>query len=136
MPLYDGAPLMDPAYIEQYRDLELRHWWWVARRELISRLIQTYCFSGAARPRWLDVGCSTGVLLESIPEIPDKVGVELDEGSRQVGLSRGLDIRSVGIDWNLKALGRFDLVTLCDVLEHVENEAKALAAGLSTRALL
>jgi len=47
---------MDPAYIQQYEDFERRHWWFVARRELIFDWMDRYAPAGNGHePRWLDI---------------------------------------------------------------------------------
>jgi len=122
---------MDPSYSREYEQFELRHWWFVARREIIRQTIHRFAPPSAdgSRPRWLDVGCGTGVLLAACPEIHDKLGLEMDASSVERAREKGLDVRQVDAgDWALERYGRFDLVTLCDVLEHLEDENVAVAA--------
>jgi SAM-dependent methyltransferase len=120
---------MDKDYIQQYEDLELRHWWFVARRELIHDWLTRYVFRDlSSEARWLDVGCGTGVLLDSYPAIRQKMGLELDSTCVQRAHAKGLDVRQSPENWNLAPLGTFDIVTMCDVLEHLSDEAPALDA--------
>jgi SAM-dependent methyltransferase len=132
---------MDPAYTRTYEEFELRHWWFVARREIIRQALHRYALPASPAPshasagqdgqgpRWLDVGCGTGVLLNACPEITDKLGLEVDAASVARAREKGLDVRQVSPgDWALEQYGRFDLVTLCDVLEHLEDEHAALAS--------
>jgi SAM-dependent methyltransferase len=58
-----------------------------------------------------------------------KIGLEMDEGSVQRGKDKGLDIRQIADpnDFNYSAAGRFDLITICDVIEHVEHDERAIA---------
>jgi SAM-dependent methyltransferase len=39
-----------------------------------------------------------------------------------------LDVRRSSAEWDFDSYGRFDLVTLTDVIEHVEDEQRAIAA--------
>lgn len=118
---------MDPSYTEQYEQFELHHWWHIVRRRIIHDAIRRHV-PNHRMARWLDVGCGTGVLLNSVPEIPDRMGLELDSGLVERGRAKGLDIRQTAPDWNFRPYGQFDLITLCDVLEHVEQESDAIDA--------
>lgn len=121
---------MDEHYTQEYEDFERRHWWFVARRGIICQALDHYARLGADHPRWLDIGCGTGVLLDSYASIPtsDKLGLEMDGGSVARAQAKGLDVRQVAPRWNFTEYGRFDLVTLTDVIEHVEHEHEALDA--------
>ncbi|HEV7301015.1 MAG TPA: class I SAM-dependent methyltransferase [Tepidisphaeraceae bacterium] len=116
---------MDDAYLHEYEAFEKRHWWFVARRKIILQAIAKH-----ARPdsRWLDVGCGSGVLLAANDTIADKVGVDLDPHNVERGRAKGLDVRTVQRGWDFSELGTFDLITLCDVVEHVEHEEPAIEA--------
>ena len=118
---------MDPSYTEQYEQFELHHWWHIVRRRIIHEAIRRHVPNHRAA-RWLDVGCGTGVLLNSLPEIPTRLGLELDAGLVERGKAKGLDIRLTAPDWNFTPYGQFDLITLCDVIEHVGRESDAMNA--------
>jgi 2-polyprenyl-3-methyl-5-hydroxy-6-metoxy-1,4-benzoquinol methylase len=123
---------MDPRFTEAYEEFELHHWWQVARRRIILDFIERYVLTRNGRsPRWLDVGCSTGILLGAAPAITDKLGIDADAASIAKAQQRGLDCRVVppSADWNLAQYGAFDLITLCDVVEHVEHDHHAITAA-------
>ena len=109
---------MDPTYSAAYEESELTHWWWVARRELVQWHMARF-FPPPQSPRWLDIGCCTGVLLASVPQIKNKMGLELDAASVARGRAKGLEIHQAAPRWDLTPYGTFDLITLCDVIEHV-----------------
>jgi 2-polyprenyl-3-methyl-5-hydroxy-6-metoxy-1,4-benzoquinol methylase len=121
---------MDPSYTSQYEQFEKQHWWFVARRGIIHDWMDRFAPKSGANGavRWLDVGCGTGVLLESYPRIEQKVGVELDETCVARARSKGLAVYPSGREWTLSEHGKFNLITLCDVLEHLEREGPALEA--------
>jgi SAM-dependent methyltransferase len=119
---------MDATYTQEYEKFELDHWWHVARRKILHQAIRRHTRPATANPRWLDVGCSTGVLLHSYPAISNKLGLELDAGSVARAKSKGLDVRQIEPKWDFQEFGRFDLITLTDVIEHVEHEYEALDA--------
>ena len=124
---------MDPRYTEAYERFELYHWWHVARRRIILDFIERYALASrnGRSPRWLDVGCSTGILMSALPAITDKIGIDADAASVAKAKERGLDCRVVATDsgWNLTQYGTFDLITLCDVVEHVEDDREAITAA-------
>ena len=119
---------MDASYTQEYEQFELKHWWFVARRQIIHQALDRYARLGSSDPRWLDVGCGTGVLLDSYRPIGKKLGLEMDAGSVGRAKSKGLDVRQVEPKWDFSEYGSFDLVTLTDVIEHVEHEQDALNA--------
>ena len=120
---------MDANYTRAYEEFEKKHWWHVARGELIRWAIDHYV-PDLDRARWLDVGCGAGVLLEQYTRIsPErKLGLEMDGGCVEAARAKGLDVRQVGPQWDFTAYGQFDLVTLCDVIEHVEDDFAAIEA--------
>jgi SAM-dependent methyltransferase len=69
----------------------------------------------------LDVGCYTGHLLTMLPESCRLHGVEPNAAAAAKAESRG--VRVVARHWQqLESAGRdFDLITACDVIEHVAN---------------
>lgn len=120
---------MDPQFTREYEAFERRHWWFTARRQIINQALDDYLPARRGPVgRWLDVGCGTGVLLESRDGFCEKVGAELDAQCVERGREKRLDVRQTRPDWDFSAFGQFDCVTLCDVLEHVEKERPALDA--------
>lgn len=121
--------LMEPAYIRAYENFERRHWWFVVRREIIIHMLDRFVPAAVARKGcWLDVGCGTGVLLDSYGGFAEKMGAELDAECVVRARENGLDVRQIGANWDFSSFGPFDCISLCDVLEHVEHEVEALRA--------
>ncbi len=118
--------VMDPTYRDEYEAFEQRHWWFVARREIILQALHRY--APPNNPRWLDVGCGSGVLLAAETRIERKMGVDLDPANVTDARAKGLDVHPVQRGWDFSEFGQFDLITLCDVVEHVEHEAPAINA--------
>ena len=52
---------MQATFAERYHDLEERHWWFVARREILLALLQRARVGPDADI--LEVGCSGGLML-------------------------------------------------------------------------
>jgi SAM-dependent methyltransferase len=100
--------------LEKLRRLEQWHFWFVARRELISSLLARELRSGETL---LDIGCGTGTNLTLAREGVRMLGVDIHIEELGPGMLQGdavsLPIRS----------GSIDVVLALDVLEHVDDEA-------------
>jgi CMP-N-acetylneuraminic acid synthetase/SAM-dependent methyltransferase len=83
----------------------------------------------AGRPRLLDVGCSTGFVVEAARERGwDAVGLDLNPSAVDYGRSRGLDLRCVALEDAGFAPASVDAVCLFDVLEHLIDPGRTLRA--------
>lgn len=93
------------------------------RVEIMARYVST------ARPRMLDVGCSTGFVVEAARERGwDAVGLDLNPSAVEYGKGRGLDLRAVALEDAGFEPASFDAVCLFDVLEHLIDPVRALRA--------
>jgi len=83
----------------------------------------------AARPRMLDVGCSTGFVVEAAREAGwEAVGLDLNPSAVEYGARRGLDVRNVALEDAGFEPASFDAVCLFDVLEHLVDPVRTLRA--------
>jgi SAM-dependent methyltransferase len=114
-------------------ELELRtlaaedaHWWYRGRRTVVMDAVRR-SVRPTGRPRILDAGCGGGATLAEVARIGDATGVEPSAPSRRRAAARGV---APVLDAHVEALpvedGRYDLVLLLDVLEHVDDESAAL----------
>jgi 2-polyprenyl-3-methyl-5-hydroxy-6-metoxy-1,4-benzoquinol methylase len=117
---------MDTDYLSQYEQFEQRHWWFVVRRQIIHDALDRYVLSHNPQPRWLDVGCGSGVLLDSYPAISNKMGLEVDGICIERARAKGLNVQQASPDNNWQQHGTFDLITLADVIEHIEDDRKVI----------
>jgi 2-polyprenyl-3-methyl-5-hydroxy-6-metoxy-1,4-benzoquinol methylase len=84
---------------------------------------------GVATPRYLDVGCSTGFVVEAARDAGwTSVGLDLNPSAVEFGRSRGLDLRPVALEDAAFEAGSFDAVSLFDVLEHLLDPLRTLRA--------
>jgi len=78
--------------------------------------------------RLAELGCGSGGMLEALGRFGTAVGVETDPALRARARERGLDVRPGALPDPIPlAAGGWDAVCLFDVLEHVDEEAGALA---------
>lgn len=78
--------------------------------------------------RVLDIGCSTGFLLDYFNEQKSgwlAEGIELNPSAYQFGIDRGLQIHNVSIE-NFKVNEKYSAITLFDVLEHLADPIQVL----------
>jgi 2-polyprenyl-3-methyl-5-hydroxy-6-metoxy-1,4-benzoquinol methylase len=98
-----------------------RPWRVQAARERIRDLCR---FIGAGR--LLEVGSSTGELLEAAAECFTATGIEADRGSSQVARERGLDCRTGTLGEIGFAAASFDVAVLYHTIEHLPSPRRTL----------
>ncbi len=108
------------------------HWWFAARRQIVTRLIRQFASRRTAKtrpePRILEVGCGTGGNLAMLRQFGPVTAVECDKEARDLAASKSGATIVDGRLPELKELdgGEYDLVVLMDVLEHVEDDLGSL----------
>ena len=120
---------MERIIYDRMAELADRHWWYVARRQILVDLIRREV-RPPADARILEIGCGTGHNLEALEQFGRVEGLEIDVAARTVAAERlGRPIsaaplpRLEGVD-----LGAYDMIAALDVIEHVEDDAAAIAA--------
>ena len=120
---------MERVVYRQMAELDQRHWWYRARREILAELIR-HDAKPPANADILEIGCGTGHNLEMLGEFGRVDAVELDDEARAVAEKRlGRKVMNAPLP-ELEGVGdrRYDLVAALDVIEHVDDDAAALAA--------
>lgn len=110
--------------------MEKDHWWYVGRRKIILSLMETMVvnrLSEEDRPRILDYGCGTGLMLKYLSDYGRTWGA--DSSSEAVKFCKKRGLTNV-IDLSIEPLdfppNFFDIITLFDVLEHLDDERSVL----------
>ncbi|MBI5640904.1 MAG: class I SAM-dependent methyltransferase [Nitrospirae bacterium] len=116
---------MDDSYAGTYHRLEEDHWWFKARRDMIFRLLKG-CDRDSAI---VEIGCSGGPLISYLrgKGFSNIRGIDISE--RSISLCRERGIESVRVaDGQETGFGdnEFDIVIASDVLEHIEDEDRAI----------
>lgn len=127
--------------VQQYYDrlaprlfaVEERNWHLQSRMSLVLETIDRFAPPGA---RVLDIGCGTGFLLEQLAGRDfSGIGIDLSPDSVTIANER---LTELGVADRLRAevgsayeppAGPFDLVTVTDVLEHLEDPVACLRAA-------
>ena len=118
---------MDPTAYESMSAVEDKHWWFVARRRIIARLIERF-----ARPpaggKVLEAGCGTGGNLVLLSQYGKLDAFEYDPTARAKAAAKQVAEIDFGAlpDQVARADGSYDLIALLDVLEHIEEDEASL----------
>jgi len=120
---------MEPQLFLDADRVEKKHWWFAGRREIISSVIRNQ-ITLPPQAKILDVGCGTGGNLEFLGEYGEVTGVDPSETALEIASKKmkGTVVRGSLPDQLPFSRESFDLITLLDVLEHVENDDRALTA--------
>jgi SAM-dependent methyltransferase len=127
--MMDEHESYDPRYFEPLFATEDRHFWFLARNRVITRLAANV-LPVDSKGRILEVGCGTGFVLRALENEFRSIqvtGMDLFlEGLRfarrrvQSGLVQG-DLAAPPFE------GGFDLVGMFDVLEHIQEDREVLS---------
>lgn len=119
---------MERAIYDRMRELQRDHWWFAARREILESEIGRLPLPRPARI--LEVGCGPGGNLELLKRFGEVRAIEPDDESRlYASESAGVTVDGGLLPDGLPDLGGpFDMVCAFDVIEHVDDDAGAVAA--------
>jgi len=137
-PIVDGIPSFvdqnvtidsfDPSAFEFLFAMEQKHFWHIGRREIILDVLRRNIPS-LARSRMLEIGCGNGSVLAYLKQN----GINIEGGDiflqalrfcqRRVGFEGLYHIDILALPFH----NDFDIIGIFDVLEHIDNDEKALA---------
>jgi SAM-dependent methyltransferase len=118
---------MERIVYDRMAELDSRHWWYRARREILADLIRRrICLPET--PRILEIGCGTGHNLVMLKRFGRVDAIEIDAAARAIASKR---LGHAVMEAPLPALTgvedrAYDLVALLDVVEHVAEDRAAL----------
>jgi SAM-dependent methyltransferase len=120
---------MDRAIYDRMAEIDGVHWWFVARRKIIARLIEQQARPPAGA-RILEMGAGTGSNLALLQRYGRLDAVEPDDDARAVASARsGLSVKGGLLPDGVELDdGAYALIAMLDVLEHIPNDREALAA--------
>jgi SAM-dependent methyltransferase len=120
---------MERLVYQQMAELDDRHWWYRARRRVLADLIRREA-QLPANAQILEIGCGTGHNLAMLGKFGHVDGLELDDEARALSEKRlGRKVMSSPLPELAEVPDRYyDLIGAFDVIEHIEDDAAALAS--------
>ena len=120
---------MERAVFERMAELDQDHWWFLARRRILKRLIERLV-RPPKRAKVLEVGCGTGHNLGMLKSFGSLEASELDRCARALANKRlpGRVKNARLPDLSMFKRNGYDLIALLDVLEHVPDDLASLRA--------
>ena len=107
--------------------LETTYWWHVGRRQILKTLIRKFVLPTRRNKQILDAGCGTGETTKFLSQFGKVTGI--DASKQAIEFCKTRKLRNI---WQSTAEnlpfeeGFFDLITMLDLLEHIENSTQAL----------
>ena len=120
---------MDRIIFDRMAALDQTHWWYVARRAILSDVIARV-IKPPKDARILEIGCGTGHNFPVLTRFGHVDGLEVDAAARAIASERlGADVGSARLP-ELPGIAdaSYDLIALLDVLEHIEGDLAALTS--------
>ncbi len=107
---------------------EEEHWWFRARRRITESLLNRY--NPPPHAAILDAGCGSGGNLALLSTYGKVHAFETYETARNLAKARGIgEVADGSLPGNIPfGEQAFDLITMFDVLEHIEDDAASLTA--------
>ncbi len=120
---------MDKSLYENIYQVEEKHWWYKARRDIIFDWVK-HILSNYEKPRVLDIGCGTGFNVAYLHRIGcDQVdGLDISEDALMYCKSRQLNLLMIASAENLPIQRYvYDVILALDIVEHIANDRQALS---------
>lgn len=114
---------MDKSEQERWHDVICWHWWPKGNHEIAKSIIDKFVsIRKKSKLKCLDVGCSGGVIADYLKTFGKSYGIDKSlEGLYLKKIENVFSIQSDAIQMPFKN-ELFDIITLLDVAEHVEND--------------
>jgi SAM-dependent methyltransferase len=114
---------MEREVFDRMAEQDSRHWWYVARRKILSGLIERDV-PLPADARVLEIGCGTGHNFEMLGRFGRVDAIEIDDEARALASRRlGREVSTAPLP-ELTGIpdDTYHLIALLDVLEHIEDD--------------
>jgi 2-polyprenyl-3-methyl-5-hydroxy-6-metoxy-1,4-benzoquinol methylase len=119
--------------VNKFLEWENRHWWYLGRRKILTSIVEGERLRMAetsSKPKLLDIGCGAGKIAYELSDNFDVVGV--DNIKISIDTSKSINKGNNAKFFLRKAEKlnfrgqKFDVIIAFDVLEHIEDDTKAL----------
>lgn len=121
---------MNPAAYLEMAETESRHWWFMGRRAILSKMIGSLDLP--PNSKILEVGCGTGGNLQMLAKFGEISALEMDATARAIALNKTNNLYDIRAGYCPDEIPfhdqRFDLICMFDVLEHIDQDTDTLIA--------
>ncbi|MBF0452042.1 MAG: class I SAM-dependent methyltransferase [Candidatus Magnetomorum sp.] len=117
---------MDQSHFTTIEQIASTHWWYQGRRCILTKILNSLHLP--EKCQILEMGCASGENLSWLKQFGDPVGIEPNTWAVQRAKQKNIGTVYQGsLPDHLPEISEtFDLITLLDVLEHIENDDLSL----------
>jgi SAM-dependent methyltransferase len=120
----------DRTFFEKIAAIEDRHFWFCARRRVVRAALQPIINKLPDGYRVLELGCGTGGILAELTSVcrrGEVIGMDLYPEAAAFAKQRAACQVIVGNIVNPPDIGKFHVIGMFDVLEHLPNDRRILS---------
>ncbi|MBM3323450.1 class I SAM-dependent methyltransferase, partial [candidate division WOR-3 bacterium] len=114
---------MDRTAYDRFFELEEKHFWRIAKRRLVLDWLDRHGPAPGGL-RLLDIGGACSLIPRELQRWGSVMVIEADADTANFARERlALDVRPGIFPKDMPTAGPFDVITMCDVLEHIEDDS-------------
>lgn len=118
---------MQADVFEKNYELENRYWWYLSRSFVFDKILKKF-FPGSPERKILDIGCGSGGVMAMLSKHGQVLGLDIEPQALEFCRSKGF--HNLALMKGYYDTGQpdqsTDLVSLFDVLEHFEDDERAI----------
>lgn len=121
---------MDTDYYATLDSVQEQHWWYVARRNILERVLERVKSEGLPPGVLYDLGCGVGANLPVLEKFGPTQGVDMSPEAVEFCRRRGRNVTLANLS-SLQGIpdASASVVVLADVIEHIDDERPCLEAA-------
>lgn len=117
---------MEKALYKEMSSLEKTHWWFLSRRKFLKQLMDKYQLTSYKGKTFLEIGPGTGGNYQLLSAHGSYESLEPNDEALSFLVAKKIPVTKGEIGDHNKKIDKKSAVFLMDVLEHIEDDWKAL----------